>query len=151
MFHNATCGWIQWKQGNVSNAQYCILKDKKRKFTQTLTHIQIHKHFSYSEKSGVNLGKQLYDDGISITFKSPVRDCPRRFSNWFFQTTCSFHTDSIITHYVIIIYKSETLWGRGLQLSTFNFIYSLRPINWYMRYKNNIIFYICTNWLEVHI
>ena len=33
----------------------------------------------------------------------------------------------------------------------FNFIYSLRPINWYMRYKNNIIIYICTNWSEVHI
>ena len=36
-------------------------------------------------------------------------------------------------------------------LSTFNFIYSLRPINWYMRYKNNIIIHICTNLSEVQI
>ena len=31
LFHNATCGWIQLKQGKVTTAQYYILKVKKRK------------------------------------------------------------------------------------------------------------------------
>ena len=36
-FHNATCGSIQLKQDQVTNAQYCILKVKKRKFTNAHT------------------------------------------------------------------------------------------------------------------
>ena len=39
----------------------------------------------------------------------------------------------------------------GVFFLNLNFIYSLNPINWYMRYNNNIIIYICTNWSEVHI
>ena len=74
IFHNATCGSIQLKQDKVTTAQYCILKVKKRKFTQTLTHTPIHTRFSYSEKFGVNLGKQSFNDGISSISKSHVWD-----------------------------------------------------------------------------
>ena len=32
-------------------------------------HTPIHTHFSYSEKSGKNLGQQIFDDAISSTSK----------------------------------------------------------------------------------
>ena len=52
----------------------------------------------------------------------------------------------LMIHFVFNCFPIEVFFNFN-----FNFIYSLRPINWYMRYKNNIIIYICTNWSEVHI
>ena len=82
---------------------------------------------SQLKKSGVNYGKQLhvFDNGLSSTSKSHVRDCLRGFSNWLKQHA-AFTQTQLIHLYVII---THTIGDPLRQRTDTNSLYKYWVIN----------------------
>ena len=73
---------------------------------------------------------------------------------WITHTSSTRNSPHIYISHLHLVFYKETVFridNKKHVILTFNFIFSLRPINWYTRYNNNIIIYICTNWSEVQI